>query len=698
MTLHTGIRNGVFLTACLVTAAIAGAAHAAAARADLPLRRISLYRSGVGFFEHGGKIDGDASVRLRFETDRVNDVLKSLVALDLGGGRVEGALYEPKAPLRQRLGEFAIDLGRNPGVAALLAQVRGAEVRLRTSEGTVEGSVLSVERRPVLIKPGEGGEAKEDWSVNVLTGRGVQSVAQADIRSFEILDEALAGELREALRTVAAHRDNRSTEIAVRFAGEGERPVRIGFTHEAPVWKTSYRLVLPEASEGDIVLHGWAIVENDTDADWEGVELTLASGRPVSFVMDLQTPLILDRPRVAVPVIAGLGPVIYEQSQAHEPALDAQEEAAGTRRGLYSGRRAAAPQASMDFQAEEESSARFRRGARDWNEWRRQQAAASASEVGEQFVYTLDGPVTLERGGSAMLPILSEAIDARRVTIYSPSSGVQHPMRGVELTNDTGVHLMPGPIAVYDAGAFAGDAQVGHIARNQERLLSYAVDHDLEASREVETGQRVMRLRIVDGMLERTTVQRRTTSYLFTSRDGGSPRTVLVEHPKQPGYELTSPPEAIDETDSAHRFEVEVEPGETVVLSVVLERRTTPRLAVTDMDLKTVLAYAAEGKVSDDVMEAIRQAAAIQGRIDEQQQRISRLDDEREAIHSEQSRIRQNMARIDRRTDLYSRYMTKLDEQETRLEEIQRARSEAQRLRAEAQRELAEFLRNLDVE
>ena len=63
------------------------------------------------------------------------------------------------------------------------------------------------------------------------------------------------------------------------FAGEGKRKVQVGYVVEAPIWKTSYRLVLSDTEAP--FLQGWALVENTTDEDWQGVRLSLISGRPI---------------------------------------------------------------------------------------------------------------------------------------------------------------------------------------------------------------------------------------------------------------------------------------------------------------------------------------------------------------------------------------------------------------------------------
>ncbi len=658
--------------------------------ADLPLESITLYRSGVGYFEHSGSVNGHETVTLRFEADRVNDILKSMVAIDFGGGRIAGAAYEPHQPLTQRLEDFRINPLHASSVVGLMAQIRGAEVSLRTAGGEVRGVVLGTEKRPTAIGSSKTGEVVEDWAITLVTDSGVSSVAQADIRSFQILDESLAEELRRALSVVAEHRDDRWTGLDVTFDGRDERRVMVAYTHEAPVWKTSYRLVLPDGTNTKPTLQGWAIVENDTDEDWEGVNLSLASGRPVSFVMDLQTPLLLDRPIVAVPAIASLPPEVFQGATIYNDMLKS-----NLARRSEASRQGFSPSAEA---ADSVGASRERRAAE--LSFEEQMAnlhpTATGGDVGEQFIYTIDAPVSIQRGQSSMLPILSDAINGRRLSIYKYTGATSRAMRGVELTNDSDLHLMPGPIAVYDSGAYAGDAQIEHIARGAKRLLTYAVDHDLDISREQSTRGDIRRIRIVNGLLERTHASQQTTTYTINNTDTDA-RTVLIEQPKSPGWNITSNVKPIEETESLYRFEVSIDGDDVATFAVTTERVWSQSLSVADLAIDELLSYTRNGKASKAVVEAVSTAATMKGRILDLSERIERLNSEAAEITNEQNRIRSNMNSIDRRSDLYERYMTKLNEQETRLEDIRELRQNVQLQLDAATNELRMFLNDLNV-
>src|SRR5262249_45655013 len=83
---------------------------------------------------------------------------------------------------------------------------------------------------------------------------------------------------------------------------------------ENPIWKTSYRLVLSPKGEEKPYLQGWAVVENPSDEDWKDVRMALVSGRPISFQMDLYTPLYVPRPTETLELFAGLRSVAYSGS------------------------------------------------------------------------------------------------------------------------------------------------------------------------------------------------------------------------------------------------------------------------------------------------------------------------------------------------------------------------------------------------
>ncbi|MFG0326422.1 MAG: hypothetical protein ACF8SC_04025 [Phycisphaerales bacterium JB037] len=653
---------------------------------DLPVTEITLYRSGVGHFLRTGNIEGDATIQLRFKTEQINDILKSMYLLDLGGGKIEGVNYASREPLGKRLASFAVDISDSPDLPTLIERLRGAPLAVETFEGVVRGTVMGVEKRAKVV----GETAITVPFVSLLTPGGIKAVDLTAVLSFDIMDEQLARELERALAALAEHRADTVKTVGLGFSGNGTRQVVVGYVHEMPVWKTSYRLILPDDGGGSPLIQGWAIVENTTDEDWEDVELSLVAGQPVGFTMDLYQPLFVPRPEIPVPVLAGIAPQVYAGAmmKAGEAADEAYFSRGGGGRVLESEMMDAAPAPASAMRRGITSSDMFSAGA---------QAQATAGEMGEVFQYTLDTPVTLERQQSAMLPILSSPIEGERVSIYNASSFGEHPMRGVKLTNTADLQLMPGPLAVFDGTAYAGDAQIGHVSQGDERLISYAVDLDVEASTETSGDSRVQSIRIINGVIEQSSRMESTTKYTFRNKDTRDGRDILVEHAKRGGWDLVTPKEPSEETDAQYRFKVGVGAGKASTLSVTQERIDRQRFEITNYNIESLLAYQRQGRASQAVVDAFREAARLRDLVAQSEQRIEALEQERREIAQDQERIRSNMSRIDQQSELYRRYITKLTEQETRLEQIVGEIEAARAQRQERQRALMDYLRNLTV-
>jgi hypothetical protein len=280
--------------------------------AHLPLSHVVLFSSGVGYFQREGKVDGTARVDLSFPATDVNDLLKSLVLQDMGGGRVTAVNYDSQDPIERTLKTFALDLTANPSLGQLLNQARGekVEVTLQSSAagqaGTLSGAILGMESQ----KQPQGKDAMIDVDIlNLVCAEGLRSVPLKDVLRVRFLNPTLDAELKRALELIAGGRDQQKKNVSLSFKGDGERGVRVGYVVESPMWKTSYRLVLD--ANGKAHLQGWAVVENTTDDDWSNIRMALVSGRPISYRMDLYPPLYVPRPTVEPERFASLRPPTY---------------------------------------------------------------------------------------------------------------------------------------------------------------------------------------------------------------------------------------------------------------------------------------------------------------------------------------------------------------------------------------------------
>lgn len=278
----------------------------------LPVRRVVLYKGGVGYFEHLGEVYGDQDMRIDFTSSQLNDVLQSLTVLDLNGGRITGIDYDSEAPFSQRLRTIGLPLEANTDLSKFLAALRGTRLEIRNGNSTITGRLLSVERKTRF----SGGTTQEvDLATLVSDGGEVHTVEVTPVVSVRVADPGVNGEVGRYLSLLASTHQQDLRRMTISAAGSGTRQLYVSYISEVPIWKTTYRIVLPSKADDKPLLQGWAIVDNTTGEDWDNVELSLVAGAPQSFIQQLSQPYYARRPVVPLPETAELTP------QTHESAM-----------------------------------------------------------------------------------------------------------------------------------------------------------------------------------------------------------------------------------------------------------------------------------------------------------------------------------------------------------------------------------------
>jgi hypothetical protein len=245
--------------------------------ARLPLKRVVLYKNGVGYFEHSGQVRGSEEIHIDFTTGQLNDALKSLTAVDLNGGQIGGIRYDSLAPLDQRLKSLRLPLGDQSSRTALLNALRGARVQVTAGGRIVSGRIFSVEKETRFDAKGEG--TREVDVVSLFADMGeVHSFELVPGTSVRILDHDLANEVGSYLNLIGSSRDVDLRRMTISTIGAGERNLFVSYISEVPVWKSTYRIILPSKAGEKPLLQGWAIVDNTVGEDWKNVELSLIAG------------------------------------------------------------------------------------------------------------------------------------------------------------------------------------------------------------------------------------------------------------------------------------------------------------------------------------------------------------------------------------------------------------------------------------
>jgi hypothetical protein len=622
---------------------------------ELPVTRVVLFTSGVGFFEHSGTVTGNAEVPLTFTGDQVNDVLKSLILRD-PTGEVGEVGYPSQDPLERSLASFALDLGGPGGLASLLPQLRGVRVTLNTPE-QITGRLVGLDQR-------QEKDTSETW-LTLAAADGLRIVPLSSVTQLKILDPGLDQELNQALVLLAGSRDVRKKTVTAHFLGSGTRQVSLGYISEAPVWKTSYRLDL---SGGKPFLQAWAIVENTGESDWNQVRLSLVSGRPVSFIQDLYTPWYVRRPVYQPEVEAGPGPRLPQAGFAPVPAAKSAlaEETSGFQNGTLELRRSGV------------------------------KAAASGSPEGELFQFSLRTPISLARHQSALIPLAASDVTARKVSLFNADIDPLHPQNAVWITNNTGSRLPAGPVTVYDEGVYAGDALTDTLLENDRRLWTYATDLAVRADSASDDEQTTTKITVVKGVLQYKKDFSWNRTYRFANT--GSARTLLVEHPFHAERTLLQPA-AVEKTADAYRFTVDVPAGGRAELAVK-ETQTlveTQGLSSWRTDQLTALVQGT-GPLSPSAKTALQKVADLKAKVDRATQDTASSAREKAEQEDGQVRIRENLEAVGRESAQGQIYLKRLLDSEAKIDQLTQQLTAARLAQTAAEKELDDDLRTLTVE
>jgi hypothetical protein len=284
---------------------------AALAQPTLPIKRVVLYKNGVGYFEHLGLVRDNQDVTIAFTSGQLNDVLKSLTVLDLNGGRITGVGYGSANPIDRQLGDLRLSVGEKTSLTEFLGAVRGAKIEVRSGTNVITGRLISVERKTRIA----GGTTLEVDYLSLMTDNGeVRTTELSPAFSFRLLERGLAGKVDRYLDLISSSREADVRRMVVSTEGSGERSLFVSYISEVPVWKATYRIVLGSKPGQSPLLQGWAIVDNTIGQDWEKVQLSLVAGAPQSFIQNLSQPYYSRRPTVSLPQAVAISPQTFEST------------------------------------------------------------------------------------------------------------------------------------------------------------------------------------------------------------------------------------------------------------------------------------------------------------------------------------------------------------------------------------------------
>jgi hypothetical protein len=649
--------------------------------ADVALKRVMLSSAGIGYFEYEAEVDGPATLGLDVPLDQVDDMLMSLVVFDSAGG--VGTVELPgRDNTRASFGDvpFGPDALRSP--VDLLNSLQGVEISVQGPR-PMTGRIVSAEHVTETLltpgtTPGQLPVVVQRTRVDLLSAEGLRQFLVEDADSIQVVDPALRARIGTALDSLRREANQSMRHITLHNSatgpnGTGHRAVRVGYVAAAPLWKASYRLVLPAKAGDPARLQGWAVLENQSGNDWNGVALTLQYGNPVTFRQAIYQSYFVQRPEVPVEILGRILPGV--DTRARPAQVAAKSAPAGAARAFNAMPAAPAPMPAPEPQmAPPEQQAQVAEGA-------------------EETIFQLPAPVSLVAGHTASVPVIDRSVPAQRVDLATCND--PHPLFAIRITNDTGASMPAGVLTLYDASGaamFAGDARLGGLPVRESRLLSFA--QDLRTTMDCETTEQtaVAALAASQGLLRITTRLREVLRITLTAPATES-RSVLVELPKGGDRMLTlegGPIQGTEETATAWRAPVTLKPGEVRKLTAYLDRMEREETSLLADGAQVVVRLLNEQTLSVAARTALQHLNTL--RQDEAAKRatVEQITAQRAAITQDEDRIRKNLVVVAPNDALHARLTRELDADETKLDQLNQALEQATEAAGKAHQALAD--------
>ena len=581
--------------------------------------RMVMFKHGVAYLERRGP--ADASFELTFQRDQMNDVLKSLAVWKVeGDARVRSYGFdtpeEPDAALARR----GLLFRAGEALDGLIASLRGRTIEVDDGGKHKRGEVIGLQYRA-----GEDGERR----VALLLRAGSGSVVVVNllkVRSIHLLETVSRERLDFIVERGQAATTGETRIVRVELEGKAE-DLGVSYVIPAPAWRVSYRI----ARSGDsAILMAMGIVHNPVDEDLQNVDLTLTTGQPVSFVIDLYHPKEVERPVVEEVARTSAPPT------THERATGAAAPHAARRYKGRPGGREGAPEmlAGADRELAGEALTEALGEA---------QGAAQGMDRGELFDYRVTTPVSIRRGGSAMVPLAAPRVKVEREILWRDGMG-KNPDLVLAFTNDTGLVLEEGPAVIYDGGALAGESMLPYTPRGAPVKMTFAKDLAVRVNRRTTTAIVTAGVRVEEnGVLEEQ--RQEVTHSIEIESDHDEAEKLIVEMPKVTGRTLAEgSAKPFEETAGHYRFAIEVPPHGRAELAV---REVSPmwrRVAVESLDAHDVERWFRDRHLDDATYRALSGVLAHLSEARALEQQKKAMEAEQAAAYAKQTKISAQLA------------------------------------------------------
>jgi hypothetical protein len=455
-------------------------------QSDLPITKVVLYQNGVGYFERSGKVKGSI-LNLQIRHDQVMDILKTLTIIDRKGGHAVSISLPVEKNRLAKLGELPPQVRNSGGLLNIARAFRGARCVLKTKKGTHSGRIVGVENLGTYEKP--------RFRITLLKKGGTLSIHKlSKVRSLRVIDKTLTVGLEKSLDVSLNKGSWKPINLTINLSGKGTHDLVVSYVVEMPIWKPAYRLVVGKNDE--ILLQGWAVVDNLSGDSWKNTFLNLTAGTPLAFKYDLYTPHNVQRPDLtpkgqrvaeAPPEAVNATSIDSDDDEVLMKKESSKDYRRPSSKMSYSRRRRY--KKSKRYRSRSPRKRSSRRGGYGYggsksyyskpkpislyDMKRSLRTLVKGASISSLFNYEI-GRVTIPDRSSALVTIINKMVKGKDVLYYITERNDPTPYRAIKFKNSSGYVLERGPIAIYRKGQFVGEALSGVIQKKATTFVPYA--------------------------------------------------------------------------------------------------------------------------------------------------------------------------------------------------------------------------------
>ena len=633
---------------------------------DIPLKKVTLYSSGVAHYEHEGIVKGSGKIDLLFLPSQISDVLKSVFVKDPAAKNLS-INYQSEDTLKKTMQSLKVDLFGNDSIFKLLKAQKGAEIEVYTPN-KITGKILSVDKIE---------DSKAGIILSIVSADGVKIISFNDVQLFKFTDPQRNEDLQKALSLILEASARERKLISIDIEAAGERNIGLSYVMEAPIWKPSYRLDMGNESAA---FQAWAIIDNSTDIDWKDVKLTLTSGRPIGFRQNLYEPYYTERE--TIPILAGQTAGIETFDSAYDDDMAYEETMAAPMMERRAYAKAAAP--SM---ADAKESSYF------------ENQAAAKTSAGEMFAFSPVKPINLPRQKSTMIPLSLVSLPAQKYSVFSNMAyGADvHPKLCISIENNSGLKFPAGPITVFENGEYVGDAVLEFLPEKEKRLIAFGDDMDVRGSRTENFDKQIQTIKIVKGVLNLQ--YKSSKNSMYTIKNAASKeRSIVVEHPISSGYKLADEKVLLEKTSNKYRFNINVKANAQGKLEVVEERLFEEILQINTMDNNAMLGIYSNSEIPEKIKKAFKSILDEKAKVDKAQISLNNLQNEQKELNAEQDRVRKNIQAVGSETQQGKMFLDKLLEIENSLDNLKKKIIQAEKEYSGTRSAFLDYVEKINIE